>query len=205
MPDVSVTAPEYASRRRLTADERRARILDAARTEFARAGYHGASTASIAKAAGCSEPMLYKHFVGKHALFVAVLEHVSGIIEEGFDRVLNAPGDLLDNLRGFLPLVMDDPAYVESLQLRKLAVTLVHEPAVHGMLLDLQQRHEARVHHAIERAQAEGLVREDVRAEDVAWTWTGLMLAGCYREALGPGGFAAMLPTVEDFIERLRR
>lgn len=203
MPDASVT--EYASRRRLTADERRARILSAARTEFARAGYHGASTASIARAAGCSEPMLYKHFVGKHALFVAVLEHVSGIVEDGFDRVLAAPGDLLVNLREFLPLVMHDPAYVESLQLRKLAVTLAHEPAVHQMLTDLQDRHEARVCMAIDRAKAEGLVREDVEAADVAWTWTGLMMAGCYREALAPGGFAAMLPTVEDFIERLRR
>ena len=204
MPDVSVST-EYASRRRLTAEERRARILGAARTEFARAGYHGASTASIAKAAGCSEPMLYKHFVGKHALFVAVLEHVSGIVEDGFDRVLSAPGDLLVNLREFLPQVMHDPAYVESLQLRKLAVTLVHEPSVHQMLLELQERHETRVGQAIERAKAAGLVRADVRAEDVAWTWTGLMLAGCYREALAPGGFAEMLPTVEDFIDRLRR
>ena len=83
MPDASVT--EYASRRRLTADERRARILSAARTEFARAGYHGASTASIARAAGCSEPMLYKHFVGKQALFVVNLppKQMAGVTSEG--------------------------------------------------------------------------------------------------------------------------
>ena len=203
MPEAVDT--EYGSRRRLTADERRARILDAARTEFAKAGYHGASTASIARAAGCSEPMLYKHFVGKHALFLAVLEHVTGLVETGFDQVLSAPGDLLENLRSFLPSVMSEPAYVEALQLRKLAVTLVHEPAVHTMLMDIQDRHRVRVGEAIERAKEEGLVRADVRADDVAWTWTGLMLAGCYREALEPGGFAAMLPTVEFFIERLRK
>lgn len=204
MPEVA-PSNEYATRRRLTADERRARIVESARTEFAKAGYHGASTASIARAAGCSEPMLYKHFVGKHALFVAVLEHVSQHVEQRFDEVLQAPGDLLANLRGFLPDALSDPAYVESLQLRKLAVTLVHEPAVHDLLAELQVRHQQRVAAAIDRAKRRGLVRQDVRAEDVAWTWTGLMLAGCYREALMPGGFAAMLPTVEDFIEHLRR
>jgi AcrR family transcriptional regulator len=148
--------------------------------------------------------MLYKHFVGKHALFLAVLEHVTALVETGFDEVLSASGDLLENLRNFLPSVMAEPAYVEALQLRKLAVTLVHEPTVHTMLMEIQDRHRARVGAAIERAKGEGLVRADVRADDVAWTWTGLMLAGCYREALEPGGFAAMLPTVEFFIERLR-
>lgn len=196
---------EYAhSRQRLTGSERRATILAAARHEFARAGFHGASTASIARAAGCSEPMLYKHFAGKHELFTAALREVSGIIESGFDDVIMAPGNLLDAWLAFLPVTMCDPAYVEMLQLRKLAVTIVDKPEVHDLLAALQARHIARVRIAIERAKAEGVVRMDVDADHVAWTWTGLMLAGCYRESLEPGGFAAMLPMVEAFVDGLR-
>ena len=62
-----------AARQRLTRDERYETILAAARTVFARHGYHRAGTAEIARAAGCSEPMLYKHFPSKQALFAAVL------------------------------------------------------------------------------------------------------------------------------------
>lgn len=202
---MSERAPhEYATpRARLTGDERRATILAAARSEFARAGYHGASTASIARAAGCSEPMLYKHFVGKQALFSAVLAEVSTVIEQGFDDVIAAPGDLLERLLAFLPKIMHDPGYVEMLQLRKLAITIVQEPTVHELLSSLQARHVERVADAIERAKEQGHVRDDVDADHVAWAWTGFMLAGCYREALEPGGFAAMLPHIEAFIRGL--
>ncbi|MEO6866443.1 MAG: TetR/AcrR family transcriptional regulator, partial [Gaiellales bacterium] len=74
MFDPPLTSGSNGRPRRLTGDERRAGILAAARAEFARVGYHGTSTATIARAAGCSEPMLYKHFVNKRALFCEVLE-----------------------------------------------------------------------------------------------------------------------------------
>ena len=61
-------------RQRLTSDVRRQLILDAARAVFARNGFHGAGTSEIARRAGCSEPMLYKHFASKQALFAAVLD-----------------------------------------------------------------------------------------------------------------------------------
>lgn len=191
-------------RGRMTGGERREQILAAARREFARSGYHGASTASIARAASCSEPMLYKHFSGKQALFTAVLELVSSTIEAAFDEMLNAPGDLLEHWNEQLPAVMGDPAYVEMLQLRTLAVTALAEPVVRDLLIRQQERHRARVAQAIDRAHHEGHVREDIDPEDVAWGWTGLMLAGCYREALEPGGFAAMLPHVQAFVRSLR-
>ncbi|MCW2928151.1 MAG: TetR family transcriptional regulator [Thermoleophilia bacterium] len=187
----------------MTGGERREQIICAARQEFARSGYHGASTASIARAAGCSEPMLYKHFAGKQALFTAVLELVAGTIERAFDEMLDAPGNLIDHWNERLPTVMADPAYVEMLQLRTLAVTALDEPAVRDLLVQQQDRHRSRVATAIARAKEEGWVREDIESEDVAWGWTGLMLAGCYREALQPGGFAAMLPHVQAFVDSL--
>ena len=61
-------------RRRLSAEDRRTAILEAAREVFARRGFHGGLTSEIASVAGCSEPMLYKHFPSKQALFAAVLE-----------------------------------------------------------------------------------------------------------------------------------
>ena len=61
-------------RRRLSAEKRRAEILDAAGEVFAEAGFAAASIDRIAEAAGISPPVIYDHFASKQELFVAVME-----------------------------------------------------------------------------------------------------------------------------------
>ena len=56
---------------RQTADERRAAVLDAATREFALKGLHGASTDDIARAAGISQPYLFRLFGTKKELYLA--------------------------------------------------------------------------------------------------------------------------------------
>src|SRR5262245_9600463 len=52
-------------------------ILQAARTEFARAGFHGAKMRDIAQRAGVSQGLLHHHFQGKEGLWHAVGEQAS--------------------------------------------------------------------------------------------------------------------------------
>jgi len=59
---------------RLTAAERREAILAAALRVFSEGSYAGATTAEIAREAGVSEPILYRHFSSKRALYFACLE-----------------------------------------------------------------------------------------------------------------------------------
>src|SRR5436853_3274711 len=61
-------------RRRMTAEERRGAILDAALDVFARRGYHAASIDEIAGAAGISKALIYEHFPSKRELHVSLLE-----------------------------------------------------------------------------------------------------------------------------------
>lgn len=65
-----------STKKRMTAPERRASILAAALTEFARSGYEGASMEMIATASGISKPVLYDHFPSKQHLFEAALASV---------------------------------------------------------------------------------------------------------------------------------
>jgi len=51
----------------------RDRILDAAAVVLTERGVAGATTRELARAAGCSEALLYKHFADKQELFLAVL------------------------------------------------------------------------------------------------------------------------------------
>jgi AcrR family transcriptional regulator len=59
---------------RKTADERRVAILDAALVEFGEKGLDGASTDAIARAAGISQPYLFRLFGTKKELFKASVE-----------------------------------------------------------------------------------------------------------------------------------
>lgn len=63
-----------ASRRRLSAAERRKAILDATMSLFARHGSAGVRTRDLARAAGVSEAMVFKLFPDKDALYRALLE-----------------------------------------------------------------------------------------------------------------------------------
>jgi hypothetical protein len=130
--------------------------------------------------------------------------HATAGIERQFDALFDAPGDLLEHWSASLPLIMADPEYVEVMQLRKLAVINADIEGVRPALDAIQQRHLQRVSDGLARAKAEGHVRDDVDPAYVAWMWQGIVFAGCYREALESGGFHAMLPFAERFIDDLR-
>jgi AcrR family transcriptional regulator len=59
---------------RQTAGERRDAVLDAATKEFAAKGYHGTSTEDIARAAGISQPYLFRLFGSKKELYLATVQ-----------------------------------------------------------------------------------------------------------------------------------
>ncbi|WP_313406544.1 helix-turn-helix domain-containing protein [Aeromicrobium sp.] len=68
---------EPGPKRRMSAERRRAQIIDSARAVFARQGYAGSRTREIAAEAGVNEAMLYRHFPSKEELFEAsVLESI---------------------------------------------------------------------------------------------------------------------------------
>jgi AcrR family transcriptional regulator len=58
---------------RMTSDLRRQLILSAAKRCFARNGFAGTTTKSVAAAASISEGLLFKHFPTKSALYAEIL------------------------------------------------------------------------------------------------------------------------------------
>jgi AcrR family transcriptional regulator len=62
---------------RLTATDRRSQILAAAMELFSERGFHGTKTRDLARTAGVSEALLFRHFPTKEALIHAILENVT--------------------------------------------------------------------------------------------------------------------------------
>lgn len=77
MTDPTPVDTELARPGRLPRRERKALLLDAARSAFVTAGYHAAAMDGIADLAGVSKPVLYQHFPGKLELYLAVLDQIS--------------------------------------------------------------------------------------------------------------------------------
>jgi TetR/AcrR family transcriptional regulator len=80
-------------RERLPANERRAAVLDTACRVFARCSYRGATTAEIAREAGVSEPILYRHFVSKQALYLACIESAWQRVRAAWEEAVAAEPD----------------------------------------------------------------------------------------------------------------
>lgn len=78
---------------RQTAEERREEVLAAAVDEFARAGFHGASTDAIARRAGISQPYLFRLFGSKKELYLTGVRRC-------FRRTLEAMQGAAEGLRG---------------------------------------------------------------------------------------------------------
>lgn len=71
---------------RMSAEERREEILEAAREEFASTGLHGTSTETIAERAGISQPYLFRLFGTKKELYLASVRRCFRETMETFQR-----------------------------------------------------------------------------------------------------------------------
>src|SRR5438045_4590941 len=63
---------------RMSSEERKCRILATVRKMFDHKGLEGTTTRELAKEAGVSEALLYKHYPSKEALYQAMLESCDG-------------------------------------------------------------------------------------------------------------------------------
>ena len=73
---------------RMRSADRRRQLLEVAADRFARLGYRGTTTADLAKAAGITEPILYRHFDNKLDLFVTLVDEVGREVISGWQRAL---------------------------------------------------------------------------------------------------------------------
>lgn len=97
---------------RLPRRERRAQLLDAARTAFVTQGYHAAAMDDIAERAGVSKPVLYQHFPSKQDLYLALLdesvESLTGAVRDALQSTEDNRERVAATIRAYFDFV-DDP------------------------------------------------------------------------------------------------
>jgi AcrR family transcriptional regulator len=123
----------------MTSDLRRELILSAAKRCFARYGFAGTTTKSVAAAASISEGLLFKHFPTKSALYAEILAEACEA-DPALHRLLGLPpstGTLVILVRGMVRHflgVSELPDQQEAQRLRLMAASHLNDGEFAGLL-----------------------------------------------------------------------
>ena len=172
---------------RLPASERRAAVLDTACRVFARCSYRGATTAEIAREAGVTEPVLYRHFESKQALYLACIDDAWARVREAWERTVETepdPATLMPAMADAFFELTEQRAAVASLWLHALTEA-GDDPEIRRFL----RRHLRDVHEfvagVLQRSQEAGVVQADRDARAEAWVFVGVGLLFAVAGRLG--------------------
>src|SRR5215510_3097069 len=155
---------------RLPASKRREQLLDCAAELFAHNGYARATTAQLAKAAGVTEPIIYRHFDSKRDLFVALIERTGReTIDEWEKHLADAddPAERLRRLIGDNPMVSERGQYAYRVFLQ--AISEVDDPVIHDALRTHIKSLHAFLVDELEAAQKDHKVTSRFSAEIIGW------------------------------------
>ena len=178
---------QAATRNRLPAAERRTALIDAALRVFGERSYSGATTAEIARAAGVSEPILYRHFASKRDLYIACLDTMASRLREAAEVIIADEPDprewsfaiprALDTLR-------KNAIYPSQMWIQALG-----EVGEDAELARYLRRHMREMHDfaagIIRRAQEAGGVAADRDPDAEAWIGLSLGLLRSVQARLG--------------------
>ena len=113
---------------RMTSDLRRQLILGAAKRCFARNGFAGTTTKSVAAAAAISEGLLFKHFPSKAALYAEILAEECEADPELAHLLGQEPStgtlvELIKGMVGHFMQISDGPDEQEAQRLRLMTTS----------------------------------------------------------------------------------
>jgi AcrR family transcriptional regulator len=172
---------------RLPAEERKAAVLECACGIFSAGSYRGTTTAEIARQAGVTEPVLYRHFASKRDLYLAVLEESWRRLRALWQRVVEEEPD-----PRFWVGAMGR-AYLESKDSKVLCAELwiqalteaSDDPEIRKLLRRQMREVHAFVSDVIRRSQQAGGVFPERDPSAEAWIFISIGLLGTVGRRVG--------------------
>jgi AcrR family transcriptional regulator len=167
---------------RLPAAERRQAIVDTALRVFSEGSYRGTTTAEIAREAGVSEPILYRHFASKRELYLAAIEEAWKRLRTTWEEAIadEPPSEWIGIMARSYVCLRDAKPVVSDLWMQAV-VEAGDDEEVRKFL----KRHMREVHSfmasVIRRVQEAGVVSRDRDPEAEAW----ISLAGGLLGTIG--------------------
>jgi AcrR family transcriptional regulator len=175
--------------RRLPADKRRRQIIDSARGVFASQSYAKVGTADLAKAAGISEPGLYRHFSGKKDLFVATIRATGPRLLQIWEEIAVDYDDPLETLWAIGVYYYDHlESHSANMKLQFRAISEADDPEIRDVLRENFEAFVQFVTDTLEEGKSRGIVRRDVDSRMIAWQFLGIGMTLDLMHLLGYKG-----------------
>lgn len=161
--------------RRLPADKRRRQIIETARGVFASQGYARVGTADIARAAGISEPGLYRHFSGKKEVFVAAIRETGERLLKIWEEISYDYEDPLETLWAIGVYYYDHlESHATNMRLQFRALAEGDDTDIQKALHDNFEAFVEFIADTLDEGKARGIVRPDVDSRLIAWQFLGI-------------------------------
>jgi TetR/AcrR family transcriptional regulator len=172
------------ARPRLRAEERRQAVLETACRVFSKSSYRGATTAEIAREAGITEPILYRHFGSKRDLYLACLNETWRALREVAEQAVR--DDPLRCLGAVADMYMAKQARIRLVDLWIQALNEASEDATIAKAVR-QQIREVHAFFAdlIRRGQEAGVVHAERDPVAEAWIFVAGGLLATIDHRLG--------------------
>ncbi len=156
---------------RLRAVDRRRQLLEVAADLFARRGFRGTTTAELAKSAGVTEPILYRHFTSKLDLFVTLIDEIGVELIDRWTEALESVSDPMDRL-GIL-LGESPGKHQRAPSQYRIILQAIAESGNDPAIVSAVRRQTSRLHLFVEtelrNLQVRNAVRNDEPAAALAW------------------------------------
>ena len=174
---------------RMRAQQRRRQLLEVAANLFARLGYRGATTAELAKAAGITEPILYRHFDNKLDLFVTLVDEVGREVIAGWEHALTGVSDPAERLQ---VLLAGNPAtHEKGKSVYRVIFQAMTETEGDPEIATAIKNHFTKLHKFITNEllslQKAGAIRRDEPAPGLAWLMMNIAVGYGMTSPLGLG------------------
>jgi AcrR family transcriptional regulator len=172
--------------RRLPAQTRRRQIIESAREIFASQSYAKVGTADLAKAAGVSEPALYRYFSGKKELFLSTLRATAPKLLEIWQSIAYDVEDPLETLWSIGVHYYDHlQSHSSNMKLQFQAVSEADDPEIRQALRENFETFVHFVAETLDEGKRRGVIRRDVDSQLLAWQFLGIGLTLDLMQILG--------------------
>jgi AcrR family transcriptional regulator len=183
------------------AEQQRTRILDAAQACFVRDGFHAASMASIAEAAGMSAGLIYRYFDSKSAIILAIIERQLQDKLANIARLAEDPDIARRFVDFFVRLRRGDPDMVNPALLLEIGAQATRDPQIGAAVAHSDRAAAAALGEWLRQiTRARGLDLDDagIRARGLALQclFDGLAMRAVKDPGLDPALLAAALDAV---------
>lgn len=175
------------------AERTRERLLDEGVAAFLEFGFHGTGLKRVLDRAGIPKGSFYNYFDSKEAFGAATIRHFAEGVRELLHRELARAPDPLSGLHAFFGAMMDqfeESGYVGGCLLGNLGGELEGSATCREALAGSIQALCGEIGDVLRDAQAQGLVRDDIDAEELAGllveTWEGGVIRMKVERSLEP-------------------